>query len=105
MDRTRLLALSAALCLAGASVRAQPAPPAAPSAAGVVRAGPGYTMGWALMTPDEQREHRAKMNAMTNAKFCTDYVAQHHRLMVERAKELGEGVPPPPRTDVCAGLK
>lgn len=36
---------------------------------------------------------------------CKAYMDQHHRQMVERAKEKGRTVPAQPRRDACAGLK
>lgn len=73
-------------------------------AGGQTRAGPGSTMGWSLMTPQERQQHQAKMMSFTNAKDCRAYVAEHHRLMAERAKQRGMAVPPTPMHDPCAGL-
>ena len=73
-------------------------------AGGPMRSGPGYTMGWSLMTPQERQAHRAKMMSFTNAKDCRAYVAEHHRLMAERAKQRGMAIPSTPMHDPCAGL-
>lgn len=70
-----------------------------------MRAGPGYTMGWSLMTPQERQENRAKMMSFTSAKECRAYVEQHHKLMAERAKQRGMAIPPNPMHDPCVGLK
>ena len=102
LDRLRLLALGAALWLACGVADAQTADNA--RAFQTPRAGPGYTNGWSLMTPEERREYADKMAAMTNIYACRAFVEQHHRDMVTRAKEMNAGVPPPPRYDVCDGL-
>jgi len=67
--------------------------------------GPNDTMGWSMMSPQERQEHRAKMMSFTSAKECRAYVAQHHRLMQERAKARGASIPPSPMHDPCSGLK
>lgn len=131
VTRIRLVALSSALCLAIGTAQAQPAannPPTSGAAApgpgpgpgmgphmgggmgpgGMghgMRAGPGYTMGWSLMTPQERQENQAKMMSFTSAKECRAYVEQHHKLMTERAKQRGVAIPPNPMHDPCAGLK
>ena len=102
MRRLRLLGLSGVAFLACGVANAQQTPD--PRASRTPRSGPGYTNGWALMTQDERNEYKARMKAMTNAYACRDFVADHHRKMVERAKETAAGIPPPPRLDVCDGL-
>lgn len=133
MTWVRLLALSAAGCLAFGVAQAQTpgsagnttptTPPAGatgmgphgagmggphgmgPGMQGGMHAGPGNTMGWSMMTPEERKEHQAKMMSFTNAKDCRAYVEQHHRLMAERAKQRGMAMPATPMHDPCAGLK
>jgi len=62
------------------------------------------TPGWQLMTPEERIEHRTKMRSFTEYSACTEYVAEHHAKMVERAKE--RGVPAPVmRTNPCDVMK
>lgn len=120
----RLLALSGALCLGLSAAVAQPAgntttgaPPTGMGphmgqgmgpgphmGGGGMRGGPGTTMGWSLMTPEERREHQAKMMSMKSGKECRAYVEQHHRQMAERAKQRGGSMPPAPMHDPCAGL-
>lgn len=103
MERFRLLALSGLICLAGgAAANAQTADAAKPSM--TPRAGPGYTNGWSLMTPEERHAYQVKIEAMPSIYACRAFVEQHHREMVERAKENDAGLPPPPRMDVCDGL-
>lgn len=72
---------------------------------GQMRAGPGYTMGWSMMTPEERMQNRNKMMSFTSAKECRAYVEQHHQLMVARAKARGMAMPAAPMHDPCAGLK
>jgi hypothetical protein len=103
MNRLRLLALTGVICLAFGAAKAQPAGNTA--TASPPRAGPGYTNGWSLMTPEERREYRTKIMSITNMYACRAFVEQHHRLMVERAKQMGAGIPPPARLDVCDGLQ
>jgi len=69
-----------------------------------MRGGPGDTAGWSMMSPDERRQHHAKMTSFTRAKACRVYVDQHHRLMAERAKQRGVNMPSAPMHDPCAGL-
>jgi hypothetical protein len=70
-----------------------------------MRAGPGMTMGWSMMTPQERQAHQARMMGFTSAKECRAYVAEHHKLMAERAKQRGVAMPATPPHDPCAGLK
>lgn len=102
MHRLRLFALSASICLACGAAHAQTANRA--SALAVPRSGPGYTNGWDLMSDDERHDYKERMMAMTNVYECRAFVDDHHRKMVERAKEDNADIPPPPRYDVCDGL-
>ena len=68
-------------------------------------AGPDYSPGWSLMTPDERSQHQAKMRSMTNYDECKSYMAQQHEQMAARAKAQGAQLPAQPRRDGCAGLK
>lgn len=63
------------------------------------------TPGWALMTPEERNEHRAKMLGFTRYDDCAAYLAQHHQLMLERAKEKGVTLPAMPRQTFCERMK
>lgn len=68
------------------------------------RIGPDTTPGWSLMTPEERNAHRQRMSTFKTQGECTDYMAQHHQQMSERAKERGQAVPGQPRRNPCAGL-
>ncbi len=68
-------------------------------------AGPDYSPGWSLMTPDERSQHQTKMRSMTNYDECKAYMAQQHDQMAARAKAQGTQMPAQPRRDGCAGLK
>ena len=129
MKTTTLWAATAALLLAPGSLSAQPGPnrgsgpgASAPAAGpgGVVpgmgggpgmrggvqrRWGPAVTPGWAMMSEQERREHQAKMTAMNDPAECSAYMNEHHRQMVERAKERHLSMPARPRRDACAGPK
>ncbi|MFO1217829.1 MAG: hypothetical protein U1E89_05520 [Burkholderiaceae bacterium] len=72
---------------------------------GAGRWGSNYTPGWALMTPQERSEHRARMQAMKTYDECKAYQTQQHEQMVARAKERGAKPMAEPRRDACAGLK
>ncbi|HKR87233.1 MAG TPA: hypothetical protein VJS38_03585 [Phenylobacterium sp.] len=102
MVRLRLFALCGATCLACGTAHAQPAGDARTSM--TPRAGPGYTNGWSLMTPQERHDYQVKIMAMPSVYACRAFVEDHHRKMVARAKETNAGLPPPPRLDVCDGL-
>lgn len=69
------------------------------------RWGSDVTSGWSMMTPAERREHRAKMQSMTNYADCKSYMDEHHQEMVKRAAEKGRAAPAQPHRDACAGLK
>ena len=125
MRSIRQFILPAVVAAAVSAVSAQPAsgpgpgpgPGAGPgpgSGASAPRGGPGhkggrwgnrYTPGWSMMTQQEQAEHRAKMQSMTNHDECKAYMEQHHQQMVARAKEKGLQMPKQPRRDACGGLK
>ena len=129
MRGVRLLIVGGALCVSVASAHAQTSgnaasPPPANRGMGPgmhggmgmgsyggggpmghgMRGGPGDTMGWSLMTPDERRQHHAKMMSFTHAKECRAYVDEHHRMVLDRAKKRGAAQPSAPMHDPCAGL-
>ena len=56
---------------------------------GPMMIGANNTPGWTLMTPEEQKVHREKMNSMTTFAECKKYMAEHHKEMLERAKAKG----------------
>lgn len=72
-------------------------------------AGTGFsganTPGWVLMTPEERNEHRAKMLGFTRYDDCVTYLAQHHQLMLDRAKAKGVTLPAMPRQSFCERMK
>lgn len=123
MTRKIALALGAlSLALFAASVQAQApaasaptdgakaAPAAAASApfkrgAQAKRGNLYDTPGWGLMTRAERNEHRARMRAMKSYDECQAYQAQHHELMMSRAKERNVQLPDHPPADVCKRLK
>jgi hypothetical protein len=98
--------LAAALAAASLVVFAQPYGPAQGQGPGY---GPGYghgpgmrgggccgaeaTPAWALMTEEERAQHQEKMRGMNDYAQCQAYMAEHHKLMQERAKELGRSLP------------
>ena len=119
MNTIRLLAATAALLLAAGTVPAQPASGPGPGAS-AARGGPGgpggpgrmhgrwgndFTPGWSMMSPEERKEHQARMGAMTSHDDCRAYMDKHHEQMAARAKEKGRTLPAKPRRDACAGLK
>jgi hypothetical protein len=61
--------------------------------------------GFALMTPAERDEHRAKMRGFTRYDDCAAYLAQHHQLMLERAKAKGTTLPAMPQQTFCDRMK
>lgn len=69
------------------------------------RWGRDYTPGWAMMSREEQQQHREKMRAFQNYEECLTYMEQHHGQMQERAKERGVNMPGKPRRDPCGPLQ
>jgi hypothetical protein len=76
--------------------------------------GPGFGRGgfnggggpaMALLTPEEQAQHRAAMHSFKTTEECTAYMAQHQQLMQERAKEKGVAAPLGPRGNPCERMK
>lgn len=124
MNRFSVLALTAALAMAGSLALAQPGPGPGPMAAGPGASSPGmgmgmgprhghggarwgadHTPGWSMMTPQERDAHREQMRGMKRYEDCQAFQAQHHEQMMARAKERGAKLPAAPRRDACAGLK
>ncbi|MBX3619261.1 MAG: hypothetical protein KF891_04620 [Rhizobacter sp.] len=68
------------------------------------RWGRDYTFGWALMSREEQQQHRDKMLSFGNYDECKAYLEQHHALMADRAKAQGRPMPAQPRREACATL-
>ena len=62
------------------------------------------TYGWQLMTPEERTAHQAKLRGFTEYSACTEYVAEHHKQMAERAKTKGM-TPPVMRRNPCDVMK
>lgn len=51
------------------------------------------TYGWQIMTPNERKEHQAKLSNITSYSTCKEYIDTHHRMIENRAKEKGIGLP------------
>lgn len=75
-----------------------------PPAQAPLTLGPGNSPGWALMTPQERAEHRARLSGFTNFEDCAAYQAEHHAAMLERARAKGVTLPAVPRQDFCQRL-
>ena len=58
------------------------------------------TPGWALMTQQEQTDHRIKMRATKTFDECTALQGEHRAVMESRAKEKGVQLQAP-RKNVC----
>lgn len=69
-----------------------------------MRFGPGNTPGWSLMTPQERTEHRSRMMGFTNYEDCVSYLAEHHAMMLERARKQGVTLPAEPHPGFCQRL-
>ncbi|UXY15459.1 hypothetical protein N8I74_00135 [Chitiniphilus purpureus] len=82
-NRTLPIAVAVVLLLASGTVTAR----------GPWMAGPGNTVGWQLMTPEEQRTHRDRMRSLQTYDECNTYVAEHRALMAQRAKARGVALP------------
>ena len=62
------------------------------------------TPGWALMTQQEQTDHRIKMRATKTFDECTALQTEHRAVMECRAKEKGVQLRAP-RRNVCEAWK
>jgi hypothetical protein len=66
--------------------------------AGTPGCGPGQARGpaapgWPMMTPEERGAHQDKMRGFRTPADCEAYMQEHHRLMQERARQRGQGLP------------
>ena len=68
------------------------------------RASETNTRGWMLMSPQERIEHQTRVRSFADYAACEAYRAEHHALMVQRAKERGLDLPGGGR-DFCDHLK
>lgn len=61
--------------------------------------GAQQVFGWQLMTPDERTVYQQKMRASKTAEERAAIRAEHHKEMLDRAKQRGVTLPesPPPR--------
>lgn len=126
--RTALLALSLAAATGIAMAQPAPGPGNGPCGTAGPPCGPGYgpgagaapgpgrgprgprfgrsnTYGWGLMTPEERLAHRDKMFGLKSLDECNTYLAEHRKLMEERAKGKGLKAPAGPRLDMCARMQ
>lgn len=62
------------------------------------------TYGWQLMTPDERKEHQARLENFTEYNACKEYIDEHHKKMEERARVKGV-VEPLMKKNPCDWLK
>lgn len=62
------------------------------------------TVGWMLMTQEEQNAHRQKMWSFKSFDECKAYQLEHHQTMEARAKEKGKTILPP-RFNACDRMK
>ena len=62
------------------------------------------TPGWALMTQQEQTDHRIKMRATKTFDECTALQTEHRAVLESRAKEKGVQLRAP-RRNVCEAWK
>jgi len=65
---------------------------------------PQNTYGWQLMTPDERKEHQAKLANVTEYTACKEYIDEHHKKMKERAGDKGI-VEPVTHINPCDSMK
>lgn len=62
------------------------------------------TPGWSLMTPEERADFRSKMMASKTYDECKEIQANHHEMMLKRAKEKGVKLNNP-RAHACDRMK
>src|SRR5512133_477083 len=65
---------------------------------------PQNTYGWQLMTPDERKDHQAKLANVTEYNACKEYIDEHHKKMAERARGKGI-VEPEMQINPCDSMK
>ena len=90
--------LAASLALLSTAAIAQPygpGPGGGPGKGAGPRWGSDVTPGWALMTPEERREHQQQMRAVKDYDECRKLMEEHHARMQSRAKEKGTKLPGP----------
>jgi hypothetical protein len=127
--KTSMIAAGVALLLSGAVTLAQPygPGPGPGSGPGAQAPGPGYgpgrgpgagpgsgprgpraprfgssnTPGWSMMTRDERNTYRQQMLSAKSVEDCQAALADHRKLMEERARQRGGAGPRGPRNDMC----
>lgn len=62
------------------------------------------TAGWQLMSPDERKEHQAKLASFTRYSSCKEYIDLHHKKMEERAAKKSVSLPVM-RENPCDAMK
>ncbi len=67
------------------------------------RASEDNTRGWQFMSPEERIEHQTRVRGFRKYDECHAYQLEHHRLMVERARQQGVQIGEA-RRDICAHL-
>jgi hypothetical protein len=75
--------------------------------------GPGYGRGMGqgpgggtpLLTQEERTQFREKMHSFKTVDECNAYLAEHRKLITERAKEKGLPEPTTPRGNPCERMK
>jgi len=51
------------------------------------------TYGWQLMTPEERKQHQARLASFTGYTTCKEYIDSHHKEMERRARGKGFDLP------------
>ena len=62
------------------------------------------TYGWHVMTPDERKDHQAKIISFSSYSACKKYSEAHHKKMEERAREKRVDLPAVP-VDPCVWMR
>jgi hypothetical protein len=68
------------------------------------RAHEGNSPGWRYLSPAERVEHQRRLRGFTSLADCKAYLAQHHRLIAERAQRAGQNWAPH-APDTCDRLR
>lgn len=68
------------------------------------RAHEGNSPGWRYLSPAERVEHQRRLRSFTSLAACKAYLAQHHRLIAERARRAGQAWTPH-APDTCDRLR
>lgn len=103
-----ILVVVLACALPSGTATAEPEAPdragSGPVGAGRPDAGADNTPGWSMMSPQEQRAHRERMQSFRHYGECAAYRDRHRHEMAARAAQRHSATPIGASRDACEGL-